>query len=185
MEQEKLQKTLEALAKSGITVNGDLVLEKKVEYEVSNVEDGGIGIQINNGKESSSTLSDNNDTDSGKRHKNRVATKEMMSRAAKITLGGGYWKAQRSWSVIYEVYGIWGYQGRVTDFLEEVPKWPDGVDKIMACNRDAVEKLRNKYNFTKNIDEWRGNGVPEPYCILGEQLNAELEKLLMESEIAQ
>ena len=33
MEQEKLQKTLEALAKSGITVNGDLVLEKKVEKQ--------------------------------------------------------------------------------------------------------------------------------------------------------
>ena len=29
MEQEKIQKTLEALAKSGITVAGDLVLEKQ------------------------------------------------------------------------------------------------------------------------------------------------------------
>jgi len=49
MTQEDLQSALEALGKSGITVNGDLVLEKKVDYEVANVENGGIGIQINHG----------------------------------------------------------------------------------------------------------------------------------------
>ena len=48
MSQEELQAALEAIARSGITVNGDLVLEKKVDYEVANVETGGIGIQINN-----------------------------------------------------------------------------------------------------------------------------------------
>lgn len=47
MTQEDLQSALEAVKKSGITVNGDLVLEKKVDYEVANVENGGIGIQIN------------------------------------------------------------------------------------------------------------------------------------------
>jgi hypothetical protein len=46
MNQEELQAALEAIARSGITVNGDLVLEKKVDYEVANVETGGIGIQI-------------------------------------------------------------------------------------------------------------------------------------------
>lgn len=112
----------------------------------------------------------------------KVATKEMMSRAAKVTLEAGYWKAQRSWSVVYIVYGIWGYQGGVTEFLDEVPEWPDGVNKSMVCNRDAVEKLRNKYNFTKNIEEWSSNGIPEQYCILGEQLDAELVKLLAEQE---
>lgn len=50
MTQEELQKALEAISKSGITVAGDLVMEKKVEYEVNNVEKGGIGIQINGGK---------------------------------------------------------------------------------------------------------------------------------------
>ena len=49
MTQEEMQKALEAIGKSGITVQGDLVLEKKVEYEIGNVEAGGIGIQINNG----------------------------------------------------------------------------------------------------------------------------------------
>ena len=49
MKQEDIIAALEAIKKSGITVNGDLVLEKKVDYEVANVENGGIGIQINHG----------------------------------------------------------------------------------------------------------------------------------------
>ena len=44
MNKEKLQAALEAISKSGVTVKGDLVIEKKVEYEVANVENGGIGI---------------------------------------------------------------------------------------------------------------------------------------------
>ena len=57
MKQEEMQKALDALGKSGIIVNGDLVLEKNVEYEVNNVESGGIGIQINNGQEQITPLS--------------------------------------------------------------------------------------------------------------------------------
>ena len=40
---------LEKILKSGITVQGDLVMEKHVENEIGNVESGGIGIQINHG----------------------------------------------------------------------------------------------------------------------------------------
>ena len=50
MKQEDIIASLEAISKSGINVKGDLVLEKKVDYEVANVEDGGIGIQIINGE---------------------------------------------------------------------------------------------------------------------------------------
>ena len=66
----------------------------------------------------------------------------------------------------------------INDFLTEVDEWPDGVADRMACNRDAVEKLKNTYYFSNNILDWRKDGVPEQYCILGEQLNAELEKML-------
>lgn len=41
---------LEKILKSGISVQGDLVLEKHVENEIGNVESYGIGIQIVNGK---------------------------------------------------------------------------------------------------------------------------------------
>ena len=40
---------LEKILKSGITVQGDFVMEKQVENEIGNVEAGGIGIQINHG----------------------------------------------------------------------------------------------------------------------------------------
>ena len=40
---------IEKILKSGITVQGDLVMEKHVENEIGNVEAGGIGIQINHG----------------------------------------------------------------------------------------------------------------------------------------
>ena len=44
---DDLQKILEAIAKSGIKVEGDFVAQKNVEYEVVGVDAGGIGIQIN------------------------------------------------------------------------------------------------------------------------------------------
>ena len=47
MKKEDMQAALEAIGKGGIHVAGDLVLEKHVDYEVANVEDGGIGIQVN------------------------------------------------------------------------------------------------------------------------------------------
>ncbi len=58
MKQEDVIKTLESISKSGITVNGDFVLEKKVENEIGNVEAGGIGIQIVNGNSTSLVQSD-------------------------------------------------------------------------------------------------------------------------------
>ena len=51
MNQEDMQKALEILGKGAIQVNGDLVVSKQVRYEVNNVQNGGIGIQIVNGKE--------------------------------------------------------------------------------------------------------------------------------------
>ena len=58
MKQENIQKTLETVAKSGIMVNGDFVLEKHVENEIGNVENGGIGIQIINSKDTTISKSD-------------------------------------------------------------------------------------------------------------------------------
>ena len=49
MKKEDIQAALEAIGKGGIQVAGDLVLEKHVEYEVANVEEGGVGIQVING----------------------------------------------------------------------------------------------------------------------------------------
>ena len=50
MKEENIEKALEMIRRSGVTVGGDLVLEKHVDKEIGNVEKGGIGIMIN-GKE--------------------------------------------------------------------------------------------------------------------------------------
>jgi hypothetical protein len=107
----------------------------------------------------------------------KTASEEMMIKAARITQQNGLWKSQRSWSVTYMVYCIWGYKGRVTDFLNDVMGWPKEVTDSVICNRDAVEKLKNTYNFSKEISEWRSNGIPEQYCLLGEGLDSELMKM--------
>ena len=44
------EEMIKQMAQGGITVQGDLVMEKRVQYEVSNVEAGGIGIQVVNGE---------------------------------------------------------------------------------------------------------------------------------------
>ncbi len=58
MKQEDIQKVLETITKNGLTVNGDFVVEKHVENEVANVENGGIGIQIVSGKDTALARSD-------------------------------------------------------------------------------------------------------------------------------
>lgn len=72
MNQEDIQKAFEAIGKSGINVAGDLVLEKKVEYEVNNVEAGGIGIQIKNGPEDTSDKDIKNETEGEQNVNQRV-----------------------------------------------------------------------------------------------------------------
>ena len=45
----EIEELMKQLAQGGINVQGDLVMKKEVQYEVSNVENGGIGIQVVNG----------------------------------------------------------------------------------------------------------------------------------------
>ena len=53
MDEKSIEKILKALKGSGSTfIAGDFVVEKHVEHEIGNVEEGGIGIQIINGAQS-------------------------------------------------------------------------------------------------------------------------------------
>ena len=113
----------------------------------------------------------------------KKATKEMMSSAMLNTLVDGLWKSGRSWAIVFAVYQIWGYKGRVNDFIDEVREWPDINRNRMTCNRDAVTKLTHKYLFSKDIKNWRGDGVPEQYCILGEKLDLLLENMKAQQDL--
>ena len=92
MKQEKIEKTLTALTKSGITVNVDFVMEKYVEYEIDNVESGGIGIQINNGKEAPIAKSDKDI---------KAAIEDLL--AAKDENGTLLFRNKKQWWAVYRV----------------------------------------------------------------------------------
>lgn len=49
MDFDEIQKALDLAKQMGINVQGDFVMKKEVQYEVNNVEAGGIGIQVVNG----------------------------------------------------------------------------------------------------------------------------------------
>ncbi len=106
MKQENLQKTLEAVAKSGITVNGDFVLEKHVEYEIGNVENGGIGIQVNCGKDEPITKSD----------KDIKAVIEALLKA-KDDKDGFIFRNKKQWWAVYRVLSTFcNYPKQMTAF---------------------------------------------------------------------
>lgn len=112
MKQEDIQKTLETLGKSGITVVGDLVVgEKHVENEVANVESGGIGIQIVNGKENAPlTVSDK---------EIKSALEEMF----KVTDDEGvlFFRNKKQWWAVYRVLSTFcNYPKKMTLFVAKI-----------------------------------------------------------------
>ena len=180
MKQEKLQKTLESLAKSGITVAGDLVLEKKVEYEVNNVEKGGIGIQIINGskelpltnsnKENKSALEkpeeakDEDDDD--------LPSAEDMASACEKTKEEGLWWGNASWSVTFRIYCILGYKGNEESFINLVEGWPFKQAFKYVCNRSALDRPLRRGRINGPLDKWAAEGASKREVKLGERLMA-------------
>jgi hypothetical protein len=130
MDKEELQKTLEAIGKGGINVAGDLVIEKHVDYEVSNVEAGGIGIQINNGREKSLTASDED-------------IKEAIEALMEATDGEGQYIMHDldQWYAIFRVLSqLCGYSSKPKDF--ETNMRNIGADKLrIPCKYDNYRKI--------------------------------------------
>ena len=93
MKQEDLQKIVKSLGKSGLTVAGDLVMHKEVQYEVNNVENGGIGIQINNGSKGTPMTASDKDI--------QAAIKELME--AMDEEGKLIFKNKKQWWAVYRV----------------------------------------------------------------------------------
>lgn len=101
MTQEEVQKAIATIGKSGITVNGDLVLNKQVENEIGNVEQGGVGIQ--------------NFYATPKARTSKVKTKdEKRSKGLPMTLKyyvhgykGALREQQRRVSLVFRKFGEW------------------------------------------------------------------------------
>lgn len=130
MDKQELQKTLEAIGKGGINVAGDLVIEKHVDYEVNNVEAGGIGIQINNGREKSLTTSDED-------------IKEAIEALMEATDGEGQYIMHDldQWYAIFRVLSqLCGYSSKPKDF--ETNMRNIGADKLrIPCKYDNYRKI--------------------------------------------
>lgn len=152
MKKEDMIAALEAISKSGITVKGDLVLEKKVDYEVANVENGGIGIQINNGKDVPLTVSD----------KDIKATLEAMLKEKddkdKLLL-----KNKKQWWAVYRVLSTFcqypkqmnSFKTKITDMeidyggnpnvmtYDSLAAAPKDVPQIATCSPSSWETYKD------------------------------------------
>lgn len=110
------EEKLALLKESGLTVLGDFVLEKKVEYEIANVEPGGIGVQVNHGV-------------------------QTVDNGAKKPAGADSRPKQGAFKVVSEVFTYkWTkkHPGRVTHFYQYLVKL-HAIDK--DTNHEEFEKL--------------------------------------------
>ena len=143
MKKEDLQAAIEAISKSGIQVAGDLVLEKNVEYEVANVEAGGIGIQINNGKDSTLSVSDKDI---------KSAIEELQ--AIQDERGDFLMHDLDQWYAIFRVLSHFcGYPTKPKDF--ELTMKNIGADDLrLPCKYENFRKVTlNK--LPQNVALWR------------------------------
>ncbi|MBQ7237307.1 MAG: hypothetical protein IJS20_00800 [Bacteroidales bacterium] len=153
MNKEELQAALEAIARSGITVNGDLVLNKKVDYEVANVEAGGIGIQINNnyGGEMQTPLATND-------KEIKEAIEELLH--AKNEDGALLFRNKKQWWAVFRVLAEYlNYPQKITVFVakmkdlgfdekdkldyESTRKTPQEVPQIATCSPSTWDGYKN------------------------------------------
>ena len=153
--QKNLRKTLEAVAKSGITVNGDFVLEKHVEYEIGNVENDGIGIQVNNGKDEPIAKSD----------KDIKAVIEALLKA-KDDKDGFIFRNKKQWWAVYRVLSTFcNYPKQMTAFgtkmkelkVDEVDGKRDySYDSLSAASKEVPQMATcspSAWNAFKDINE--------------------------------
>lgn len=122
------------------------------------------------------------DDESGKQKK-RVPTFDEMMHVFKKMNQEGYWSSRRSWGVGFQLWQIWGWKGSVADFVKLVVNSGE-MDKFdYECNENAVYKMINKGHLSLHLENWEDDGVLEPYCILGTQINGELEKMFPTEEL--
>lgn len=150
MKQEEIQKTLEVMSKSGITVAGDLVLEKKVEYEVNNVENGGIGIQIVNGDHHPATAPEQKELS-----KPRLAV--AIENCQK------YFWGNSAYAVVFCICrDLFKTSFSKTSFEEMVEGLPYKKKRSFSCPKGTIANaFSDNHIYNENISEWdRYNPLP-------------------------
>lgn len=86
------------------------------------------------------------------------------------------WWGDASWSIVYRVYCIKGFKGTVTNFVDEVMKWPMPKNFPYNCNKDSVRKPLQRVKITGPIENWSSEGAQSREIKLGERLLEILNK---------
>ena len=95
---------------------------------------------------------------------------EAMVWAVEKTIKDGHWWGNVSWSVVYRIYQMKGYQGTVSQFVRDVSQWPFTMQIRYDCNDDAVGKPIRTGKISRSLDKWAEDGASSQFIILGEAL---------------
>ena len=95
---------------------------------------------------------------------------EAMVWAVEKTSKDGHWWGNVSWSVVYRIYQMKGYQGTVSQFVRDVSRWPFTMHIRYDCNDDAVGKPIRTGKILRSLDKWAEDGASSQFIILGEAL---------------
>ncbi len=169
MNKDDMQAMLEAMAKGGISVKGDLVLEKKVEYEVDNVEAGGIGIQINQGQApvASKTYTDDDAKEEALRAENSIfvlqtpaGAEVRLWRLKQFVLESfmPWAESKHNWVALWQLLkenGLLQHGKRdYNAFAQQMScrTWSEGIDPKIACTLEGMRYYAGVDDFT--FDEW-------------------------------
>lgn len=112
-----------------------------------------------------------------------VPTFSQMMKVFETTYHDGFWSSNRSWGVGFQIWQNWGFNGTIKEFVSLVQKSEAAKYFDHDCNLDAVYKMISKGHLSRRLDNWRKDGVLEPYIILGERMDQELQKMFPPAEI--
>ena len=102
--------------------------------------------------------------------KSEIPPPEAMVWAVEKTIKDGHWWGNVSWSVVYRIYQMKGYQGTVSQFVRDVSRWPFTMQIRYDCNDDAVGKPIRTGKISRSLDKWAEDGASSQFIILGEAL---------------
>jgi len=102
--------------------------------------------------------------------KSEIPPPEAMVWAVEKTIKDGHWWGNISWSVVYRIYQMKGYQGTVSQFVRDVSRWSFTMHIRYDCNDDAVGKPIRTGKISRSLDKWPEDGASSQFIILGEAL---------------
>ena len=103
-------------------------------------------------------------------HNDKTPPPKVMAWAVEKTIRDGHWWGNVSWSVVFRIYQMKGYQGSISQFVRDVSQWPFTMHISFECNDDAVGKPIRSGKIIRSLDKWAEDGASSQFVILGEAL---------------